>query len=58
MQKINDVPTAGKSELECAGLIRGPAGSKVQLELVDMERKEPTTVELTRENFQLPTLKK
>ena len=58
VRKINDVPTASKSELECAGLIRGPAGSKVQLEIVDMERKETTTVELTRENVQFPIVKK
>jgi C-terminal processing protease CtpA/Prc len=58
LQKIDDIPTAGKSELQCAGLIRGPVGSKVRLELVDAEQKKTTTIELTREKLNLPIVKK
>ena len=51
IQKINGVPTAGKTVLECAGLIRGPAGSKLQLELTDTEGNQTSTVEVTRQKF-------
>ncbi|HTA30534.1 MAG TPA: serine hydrolase [Candidatus Cybelea sp.] len=52
--KIDDIPTAGKSTDLCACYIRGKAGTKVQLELVNPERKETNTVELTRQKFTLP----
>ena len=47
IQKINDVPTAGKSTAECFSLLRANGSPKVQLELVNQERKETNTVELT-----------
>ena len=35
IQKIDGAATDGKSMKECADLMRGPAGNKVKLELVD-----------------------
>ena len=35
VEKINDVPTYGKTIGECLALIRGPAGKQVRLELAD-----------------------
>jgi len=51
IQKINDVPTAGKSTAECFSLLRANGSPKVRLELVNQERKETNTVELTRGKF-------
>ncbi len=51
IQKINDVPTAGKSSAECFSLLRANGSPKVRLELVNPERKETNTVELTRGKF-------
>ena len=51
IQKIEDVPTAGKTVAECAVLLRANGSPKVRLELVNPERKETNTVELTRGKF-------
>lgn len=51
LEKIDSVTTSGKSLPECLGLLRGEAGTKVRLELIDPERKESTAVELTRQKF-------
>jgi D-alanyl-D-alanine-carboxypeptidase/D-alanyl-D-alanine-endopeptidase len=51
IQKINAVPTAGKSIAECFNLLRANGSPKVRLELVNPERKETNTVELTRGKF-------
>jgi CubicO group peptidase (beta-lactamase class C family) len=51
VQKIDDVSTIGKSLAECVDLVRGPAGTKVRLVILDPERNATTTVELTREKF-------
>ena len=51
IQKINGIPVAGNSLAECLGLMSGPAGTKVSLELVSQERQETNTVELTRGKF-------
>jgi hypothetical protein len=48
IQKIDGTPTDGKSLEDCADLMRGPAGSKVKLELVDRTSNKTNTVELTR----------
>jgi CubicO group peptidase (beta-lactamase class C family) len=53
LQKINGTPTAGKSAAECLSLTRGPAGAKIQLELVSADGTQTNTVELTREKFRL-----
>ena len=52
IQKINSTPTEGKSLADCTKMIRGAAGSKVKLELVDTANRKTNTVELTRERIQ------
>jgi hypothetical protein len=49
--RIGEVSTGGKSADECGGLIRGPVGSVVRLEIIDPERKQTNTVELIRQKF-------
>ena len=51
IQKIENVPTTGKAVAECAILLRANGSPKVRLELVNAERKETNTVELTRGKF-------
>lgn len=51
VQQIDGVPTAGKSIDLCGYLIRGKAGTKVRLELVNPERTSTNTVELTRQKL-------
>ena len=51
IQKIDAVPTAGKSIAECFNLLRANGSPKVRLELVNQERNETNTVELTRGKF-------
>ena len=48
VQKIDGVTTEGKSLFDCAKMIRGVAGSKVVLELVDTTHSQTNTVELIR----------
>lgn len=48
INSINDTPVTGKSLDECAKLIRGPAGSKVSLEVVDRKSHSTNRVELAR----------
>jgi CubicO group peptidase (beta-lactamase class C family) len=51
IQKIDDVDTKGKTLAQCLELLRGPAGSKVRLEIFDPEGKGSKTVEVTRDKF-------
>lgn len=51
IQKIENVPTAGKTLAECRGLLSANGRPKVRLELVNPERKETNTVEVTRGKF-------
>jgi carboxyl-terminal processing protease len=53
VSKVDGVSLAGKPLAECVKLIRGPAGSTVQLELVTPDRSQTNTVELTRQKFKL-----
>jgi len=53
VSKVNGVSLEGKSLAECAGLIRGPAGSAVQLELVTPDGSRTNVVELTRQKIKL-----
>jgi hypothetical protein len=53
VRKIDDVATDGMKLPECVNLIRGPVGSKVRLELFDLDAHEAKTVELTRQKLQL-----
>jgi CubicO group peptidase (beta-lactamase class C family) len=48
VKRIDETPLAGKDLLECVGLIRGTAGTKVRLELVDTNHNETNTIELIR----------
>jgi membrane protease YdiL (CAAX protease family) len=52
IQKIDGATTDGKSLKDCGDMVRGPAGSNVKLELVDMTDNKTNTVELTRETIQ------
>jgi len=54
VQNIDDISTAGKSPTLCANLIHSKPGTKVRLELMNVERNETNTVELTRQKFSLP----
>jgi serine-type D-Ala-D-Ala carboxypeptidase/endopeptidase len=51
IQKINDVPTLGKSLKECLDLSRGGSGTKVHLEIFNPDRKETNTVQMTNQKF-------
>ena len=51
IQKIENVPTAGKSVAECQRLLRASSSPKVRLELINPERKESNSVEATRGKF-------
>jgi CubicO group peptidase (beta-lactamase class C family) len=51
IQKIDAVSTTGKSLPECLSLLRGKAGTKVRLELVNTEKNRTNVVELTRQKF-------
>jgi CubicO group peptidase (beta-lactamase class C family) len=51
IQKIDNVPTIGKSIAEDGVLLRAKGSPKVRLELVNPERGETNTVEVTRGKF-------
>ena len=53
VQKMNGVPTAGKSYDECMALGRGAAGTTVRFELVHPERTRTNTGELIQGKFLL-----
>ena len=53
VSKVDGVSMDGKPLAECANLIRGPAGTTVQLELVTPDRSRTNTVELTRQKIKL-----
>ncbi len=53
IHKIDAIATKGMRLEECVNLIRGPAGTKVRLEVIDPEQNETNTVELTRQRLQL-----
>src|SRR5882724_2986633 len=44
IQRIDGTTTDGKSLKDCGDMMRGPAGSKVALELVDMTSNKTNTV--------------
>jgi len=52
IEKVADTPLAGKPLAECLTLIRGPAGSRLQLALV-AANGATRSVELTRQKFLL-----
>jgi hypothetical protein len=57
IQKINDTNTDGKSPMDCASMVRGPAGSVVTFELIDTALNQTNTVAVTRGTIQGATLR-
>lgn len=53
VRKIDDVSTDGMTLRECVERLRGPAGTRVRLELLSVEGNAPRTVELTRQRIRL-----
>ena len=51
IEKVNGTSIVGKPLKECLEMMGGPVGTKVMLEVLDPERKETKTVELTRQKF-------
>ena len=51
IREIDGTPTDGKLLKECVDMVRGAVGTKVRLELVDIENGRTNTVELTRERI-------
>ena len=51
VEKIDGQELTGRNLPECVNLIRGPVGTKVRLELVDLVQDKTNTVELTREKI-------
>ena len=51
VRKIDGAATEGKPLKDCVEMIRGAAGTKVKLELLDASRNKTNTVELTREEI-------
>jgi len=54
IQRVDGTDIVGKPLTECVDMMRGPVGSKVQLEVVDPAKGETNTVEITRAKFSLP----
>jgi carboxyl-terminal processing protease len=52
VQKIDGASTDGELLKECVDLLRGAAGTKVKLELVDVANNKTNTVGLIRERIQ------
>lgn len=53
VKKVGDVAIANKTLLQCQSLIRGAAGTKVQLELQPADGGETKTLEIVRGKFQI-----
>src|SRR2546425_11807869 len=51
VQQIDGVATAGRRLEDCVAMLRGPAGTKVKLELIETAASKTNTVELTRERI-------
>ncbi|MBI4663965.1 MAG: hypothetical protein HY735_34645 [Verrucomicrobia bacterium] len=51
IRKIDGVSVEGKSLQDCLGMIGGQAETKAGFEILNPERKQTTTVELTRQKF-------
>ena len=51
VQRINDVPTQGKTLAECVSIGKERADGKVTMQLVNAEQKTTNTVELVRRRF-------
>jgi D-alanyl-D-alanine-carboxypeptidase/D-alanyl-D-alanine-endopeptidase len=51
IQKIDDISTANKEIGDCLKLLRGPAGTKLRLDVLDPQLNKSKSVELTRKKF-------
>ena len=51
IEKINGISVTGKSIQESLQLMAGPAGTTVQLEIINPETQQTKTVELTKQKF-------
>ena len=54
IQQIDGTDVVGKPLAESVAMTRGPAGSKVQLKVIDPAKSETNIVAFTRENIALP----
>jgi hypothetical protein len=54
IQEINQQPVAGKGLDECLQMMAGPAGTVVQLTVLDADQQHPQTYELTKASFRTP----
>ena len=55
IQSIDGISTADKEMAQCVKLLRGPAGTKVRLEVLDPQLNKAKSVELTRKKFTTAT---
>jgi len=53
VKRIDETPVDGKDLFECVGLIRGTAGTKVRLELLNLDNSGKNTVELIRQKIRV-----
>ena len=53
IQKVDDIEMAGLGLAKCVSLLRGPAGSKVRLEVIDPEAESTNVVELIRQRVKV-----
>jgi hypothetical protein len=53
IQRIDDIATTSKTLAENVNLLRGKAGTKVRLDLINSDQNTTNTVELTRQKFVL-----
>jgi CubicO group peptidase (beta-lactamase class C family) len=51
IRAINGTSIEGRSLEQCLGMIKGPPGSNVRLEIIDPQRMEMRILELTRQKF-------
>ena len=51
IQKIDEISTENKEIAHCMKLLRGPAGTKVRLDVLDPQLNKTKSVELTRKKF-------
>jgi C-terminal processing protease CtpA/Prc len=54
VQQIDGTDIVGKPLAVCAAMTRGPIGSKVQLEIIDLAKSETNIVAFTREKIPVP----
>ena len=53
IQKVDDVEIAGLGLAKCVSLLRGPAGSKVRVEVIDPDAESTNVVELIRQRVKV-----